>query len=402
MAEYKVPQDVEADDKLLGPFTFRQFIYLVIAAALVGLAVILFRIAIPLCILPVPLIIFLVILALPIKKDQPMETYIRAVVDYHLKPHTRIWTAGQPEKTIEITAPKQVEVDRTNGLSQEEASHRLSFLADLIDTEGYSIKGGSTPNSALHDDIYAEAQDTRDIFDTPQNPQLDLAIQSSTDAHHQQIADQMRNALKNANATPAPATNYTAPSYYEAPENYTASDTSLAAAGLVDEYVEKTEEPEPVAPSPTEQSAVVVAADIPVEAVEVKEDKPNNPYAIPTAAEQTETEKPATEKPNRNASSIARNAANEALKKAGIGVNVEDSNAIRAEEAAKTESESQKSKPAESPATTSEPASVEEPDEDFVNLANNTDFSIETIAKQANRIKENQSQSSGEVYISLH
>ena len=32
MAVYKVAQDVEADDKLLGPFTARQFIYLIIVA----------------------------------------------------------------------------------------------------------------------------------------------------------------------------------------------------------------------------------------------------------------------------------------------------------------------------------------------------------------------------------
>ena len=38
MAQYKVPQDVEADDKLLGPLNFRQFIYLLIAAALLALA----------------------------------------------------------------------------------------------------------------------------------------------------------------------------------------------------------------------------------------------------------------------------------------------------------------------------------------------------------------------------
>lgn len=34
MATYKVPQDVEADDKLIGPFSFRQFIYLIIVALL--------------------------------------------------------------------------------------------------------------------------------------------------------------------------------------------------------------------------------------------------------------------------------------------------------------------------------------------------------------------------------
>lgn len=37
MASYKVPQDVEADDKLIGPFSFRQFIYLGIAA--LGIAI---------------------------------------------------------------------------------------------------------------------------------------------------------------------------------------------------------------------------------------------------------------------------------------------------------------------------------------------------------------------------
>jgi hypothetical protein len=38
MATYKVPQDVEADDKLIGPFSFRQFIYLIIVALAIALA----------------------------------------------------------------------------------------------------------------------------------------------------------------------------------------------------------------------------------------------------------------------------------------------------------------------------------------------------------------------------
>ena len=44
MAQYKVPQDVEADDKLIGPFSFRQFVYLLIAGGLIALAVGLFQI----------------------------------------------------------------------------------------------------------------------------------------------------------------------------------------------------------------------------------------------------------------------------------------------------------------------------------------------------------------------
>ncbi|NTW61726.1 PrgI family protein, partial [Candidatus Saccharibacteria bacterium] len=37
MAVYKVPQDVEAEDKLIGPFTFRQFVYLIIVALAGGI-----------------------------------------------------------------------------------------------------------------------------------------------------------------------------------------------------------------------------------------------------------------------------------------------------------------------------------------------------------------------------
>ena len=84
MAQYKVPQDVEADDKLLGPFNFRQFIYLLIVAALIALAWALFQIFPLLAIFPIFPAGFLLILALPLRKDQPMETYIATKLkEYH-------------------------------------------------------------------------------------------------------------------------------------------------------------------------------------------------------------------------------------------------------------------------------------------------------------------------------
>ena len=82
MAQYKVPQDVEADDKLIGPFSFRQFVYLLVAAGLVALCIPLFNIFPLLIILPAPFILFLLALSLPLKKDQPMETYLSAVISF--------------------------------------------------------------------------------------------------------------------------------------------------------------------------------------------------------------------------------------------------------------------------------------------------------------------------------
>ena len=195
MAQYKVPQDVEADDKLIGPFSFRQFVYIMIAFGLAVACFFLWQIFPLLILIPIPIIILLGILALPIKKDQPMETYLSAVVDFYTKPQKRIWMPGQVENSITITAPKQTEVSHTKGLSQEEVSQRLSFLADVVDTEGRSIH-----DSNLRDDIAAEADSATDIFETSETYTIDKNIQQSTADHHQRLVEQMRNAINQHNS----------------------------------------------------------------------------------------------------------------------------------------------------------------------------------------------------------
>ena len=194
MAQYKVPQDVEADDKLLGPFTFRQFIYLMIMGGCIGLAFGLFQIFPLLAIIPVPFAIFFGALALPIKRDQPMETYLAAVISYHLKPRKRFWTPGQRESTIEITAPKITEQPRTRELSGEEAGNRLSFLANVIDTEGYAVRGDIT-NAPIREDYLAEAASTPDVLDANSSAIINQKLAEQQNIQHQQALAQMRSAI---------------------------------------------------------------------------------------------------------------------------------------------------------------------------------------------------------------
>ena len=72
MSIYKVPQDVEAEDKLLGPFSFRQFVFLIIAVVGIGIAYALSQLLLPLFLIPMPVVLFFGALALPLKKDQPL------------------------------------------------------------------------------------------------------------------------------------------------------------------------------------------------------------------------------------------------------------------------------------------------------------------------------------------
>lgn len=162
---YKVPQDVEAEDKLLGPFSFRQFIFLIIAVVSLGAAYILARILLPLGLIPVPIALFFGALALPLRKDQPMEVYLAAVISFMLKPKKRLWQPDGIEYLVEVTAPKTEETTRRNSYDQEEVQRRLSYLANLVDSRGWSIRGVNDPDSPMQADLYNEAQTAFDPLD---------------------------------------------------------------------------------------------------------------------------------------------------------------------------------------------------------------------------------------------
>ena len=191
MATYKVPQDVEAEDKLLGPFTFRQFIYLLVSAG--GIAVIfgLFQIFPLLAIIPIPVVLFFLILALPLKKDQPMEVYLASIISFYLKPSIRLWMSGQKESTIKITAPKIIEKPRARNITEEEASTRLSFLSNLVDSEGYSIRG----NSNFNDDFIAETNNVPDILDQNSNQVINQMIAKEQANRHATLISNMKAAI---------------------------------------------------------------------------------------------------------------------------------------------------------------------------------------------------------------
>ena len=209
MAVYKVPQDVEADDKLIGPFSFRQFIYLIIVALAGTLAWGLSQVFVPLAIIPVPIILLFGALALPLRKDQPMEIYLAAIVSFYLKPHKRLWDSDGVESLIEITVPKIVDVQLTKDLSQTEAQRRLSYLANIVDSQGWAIRGPGVqaPNSALNNDVYFEAQQTQDVMDndTLTSQILNQKLTQSDEQRHQEMINLMQGQQANSyfNNTPS-------------------------------------------------------------------------------------------------------------------------------------------------------------------------------------------------------
>ncbi len=196
MAVYKVPQDVEADDKLIGPFSFRQFIYLGIVAGGIGLGWVLGKLFLPLAIIPLPVIVLFGALALPLRKDQPMETYLAAIVSFYIKPHKRMWEPDGQQSLIEITTPTVVQVQRTNELTQSEAERRLSYLANVVDSRGWAVRGVQSPdqNTSLNTDVFYEAQQAEDVFDNTgrTSHMIDDQLDRSTERHREELLARMK------------------------------------------------------------------------------------------------------------------------------------------------------------------------------------------------------------------
>lgn len=221
MATYKVIQDIEAEDKLVGPLSLRQFIYAIITLGCLFLG---FRLATVQWFLAFPFIppaVLFGFLAAPFGHDQPSEVWLLAKIRFALKPRRRIWDQTGIQELVTITVPKRVEQNLTDGLSQTEVKSRLQALANTIDSRGWAVKDlnvspydqgssdrlidlGSVPQevpsygNATYNDVLDEATNP-----TAQNFQEMMTAASQ--AHKQQLMQNIQASGGTPPVTPSPA-----------------------------------------------------------------------------------------------------------------------------------------------------------------------------------------------------
>lgn len=222
MATYKIPQNVEAEDKLIGPFSFKQFIFLVIAAAGMGIAFLLSRMHIALVLIPAPVIIVCLVLGLYRRSDQPVETYLLAMLNFNFKPRKRSWDPEGWHETVHLIAPKKKMAPAQKG-SLQQVHGQLEQLANIVDSRGWAAKrpelNDSVGNLLLDNsdrlistteqqptvteplDIHAKD----DILDSNNNPDLKdlgkLAEETETQVKNQAIAKMQAAKASTGNKT---------------------------------------------------------------------------------------------------------------------------------------------------------------------------------------------------------
>lgn len=231
MAVYKVIQDVEAEDKLVGPLTLKAFVYAGISVLLLFIC---FRLLIaggPLSLrlliitLLLPPVALFSVLALPLGREQPTEAWLLSHAQFLFKPRKRIWDQSGLSDLVTITAPDTKQLQFTKNMNQSEVQSRLKALAVTLDSRGWAVKnvnvnlnarpgyGGkvvepesdrlvsasSMPQNVPVIDIHA-ADDILDEQSNPTAQNFDKLMRQADSSHKAQVAERI-NAVRETGET---------------------------------------------------------------------------------------------------------------------------------------------------------------------------------------------------------
>ncbi len=136
---YKIPQNVDLEDKIFGPLTLRQFLMALGAGAVTFVSFSIFYTALPLLFWLSTLGAWAAAATFIFIKpnEQSFTKYMASFVAFATKPNRRIWRRIPSLRNVrlhEATVPKVVK----QGPSEDEVRSKLQKLAHVVDTRGWS------------------------------------------------------------------------------------------------------------------------------------------------------------------------------------------------------------------------------------------------------------------------
>ncbi len=137
MGQYKVPQNVETEDKILGPFSIKQFVYLVIAIMWGFLMWRIFGFVLPVAIvLILPVSGIFIALAVGKREEQSFENYFIAYIRFLMLPRKRVWMKDTDKDIVKPTPKPPPKPEEAKPPNPDEVRGQLHKLATIIDSRG--------------------------------------------------------------------------------------------------------------------------------------------------------------------------------------------------------------------------------------------------------------------------
>ena len=140
--QFQVPQNIDMEDKIIGPLTLIQFLYLLAGGIICYLFFLGFGSSFVFWIVSVPIGAVALALAFLKIQDQPVSYFIKAGLIFLSRPKKRIWQRqGIQPKVIQAGLKKTPKQPLVIPKRQIEKS-QLEQLAQMLDTQKIQPQGG--------------------------------------------------------------------------------------------------------------------------------------------------------------------------------------------------------------------------------------------------------------------
>jgi len=141
--QYKVPQNIDMEDKIVGPFTMKQFVYLLVCGAIIYgwwnyLQTNYTNFSLEFAIVAIPIGLLGFALALVKINDRPFEFFLLNVIRFIVSPKQRKWQDGFKEAPvifIEKNQKKKEETARDSGDLDQLAKQLEAHAATLLEKQ---------------------------------------------------------------------------------------------------------------------------------------------------------------------------------------------------------------------------------------------------------------------------
>ncbi len=196
MSQYKVPQNVEAEDHILGPLTFKQFIYgcigfgwaIVCFGLFKDIPALMFVVGFP------PTLLFL-LLAFYTRDGQNFEQILLAMVGFFASERRRLWVKEAVAVTFEVEPAKII--SETTQRNPAEVRSQLERLSNLIDSRGWNLDPRSD-HSEMQQFLPTTSHSDRLVAPPPAVPQPDEPRADMLDLTNSPLAQNLAQLLADA------------------------------------------------------------------------------------------------------------------------------------------------------------------------------------------------------------
>jgi len=135
LARYKVPQNIDMEDKIIGPLTMIQFVYLLVGGMAVYLMWTFFDISLFL-ITGIPILILTLAMAFLKVQDQPFPKFLASAILFLVKPKARVWAKDPNASHLSIVKKTASKPEEASPTQQGPSRGEIAQLASVLDTGG--------------------------------------------------------------------------------------------------------------------------------------------------------------------------------------------------------------------------------------------------------------------------